>query len=168
MPGSMQLALALPPDARPDLAFRDARALKTPAPGSGVIYDTDGNWYELVDSLFATFTTDATVGNRTVLVRVVDGSNKIVYDVPAPQPQPPGTATDYTASADLGFAYSPGSGFQVIALPPILLLPTWELRLTFQGPGGVDAFSAVYLVSTKIPTGPAPSPQAPIATPVVV
>lgn len=168
MPSSLGISLALPDNARLDRAFRDARALPTPIVGASLDYKASGNWYELVDSMYARFTTDATAGNRIVFARLIDDQGVVIFDVPAAAPQVAGAGVRYLVTADLGSTYNSGQGFQVITIPPLLLLPTWTLRLTWGGVAGNDQMDLGFIVTTKVPTGPKAPPTEASVTPLIV
>lgn len=148
-PGSV-----LPENAVPSGAFEDARPLPTPAVGSAVNYSPDGAYYEVLDSFFAVLSTDATVGNRTPVLRLLDANGSRIYDIPASGTIGPSSSGAIVAGSNFGNAYSPGTGFFVIPTPPITLYPGYTLRMTWQGAGAADAMTIPYLVTVKVPSGP--------------
>lgn len=161
--------LALPPNARPDLAFTASTPVAQPAAGADASYTVQGQYLEVPLCVACTFNTSNQVASRGVLLSVNGAPSTVTLAAwPAAAVQAASLDIDYTFSAGAGSAYGPVAAFSAVSFPAFLLFPTYVLNVSANNIQTNDQFSAIVVTTIKIPTGPAlVSAMPPAATPLL-
>lgn len=168
MPVVPTQSVILPSDADVEAVYQQSTLLPNPLAASAVVYTATGTYYESFVSLFFTFTTDATVGNRIATLRIADPNGATVLRIPAPAAQPASQVFSYTFALSVTTLAPGDTSTQTIEVPPIALLPGWTARGTFFGTGGIgDQVSTAFIVTQRYISGFKPEVVTTTATPLL-
>lgn len=158
MPFTLPPGVAVPSYARPEFAFEQTMTAASLGNTGGVIYTSQGNYYDIVLAVVATLTTDAALGKRVPVLSVAVQAGADVYDVPVVTAANPSEQHHLTWSYSTPTAYATSNGsstlFQVMPIPTVALPPTSTVSIEMNNAGGVDVIAAISITVVHIPTGP--------------
>lgn len=153
MPGLNLNAIALPPNAREDLAWSDTIIVAGVAGTATFTFKVPGEYLFYPTYVLATAVTDANVGARLLLYQVNNSDGVTVLQNPASVTQPASIGYVYQIVLGLATPYAPTVAFPTFPLPSYLLLSNYTLSISLAGNGPADSL-AVRVSGIKIPTGP--------------
>lgn len=176
MPLLSSPGVALPPNARPDLATQEIVVPPNTIASVNPLITVPGEEIHLPVAYSMQLLTTVTVGNRQVYFTVQDSQGRNIFTAPAPIVQPASTFYNYHWVGNVSAAYSSVGGIEYMApLPPIAVMPTYRVGLLFgsiiDGNDQINFFRYTYI---RVPTGPRagspfdPARVAPAPTPLVV
>jgi len=166
---SLPLAFApLPADADPGTAFNDVIRVKSPFVATRLLVTVPGEYFYYPLSLDFGLTTDATVGNREVLLIVFDEQTQEVTRQPVTGSQPNVVGYRYNWNISTGAGYSDGAANFAAPLPPRLMPPGYQIGVQVNGIAAGDTGDLILSV-IKVPRARPVSILPPLAvTPVIV
>lgn len=161
--------LAVPNYGRIDLATPGLVITTSTLTVGAVIAKTDEGSVIIPLSLFAKFTSSATVSSRTCCVAVLNEANQHIELVPAPTQQAASLTGNYTWTAEVGAGYGFTGAVNVAPLPPVVMLPGWSLAFEVFGAQAGDLWTAGASFSyLRIPTGPELPESGQVLAPIVL
>ena len=119
-----------------------------------------GGYLTRLVTVFARLVTDATAANRTVLLEYRDEAARRWHIDGAPVTQPASTTTDWSWSAFRGQPDWTVDDTVMLALSPVLLLPTMDFRVFVDNIQAGDQLSLVAFTQERF-FPPDPSPGLP-------
>lgn len=155
------LSLILPRGA--DLTYSYSQQVAfTQLLGTAYVYFPEAPFYETPLVIFGTLSTDATAGNRTVILETFDEDDQFIYKIPAATTQPPSSIYQYTYAADFSAFSTNTSQTSCAPIPLIPLLPGWHMEVTVSSAGASDVWTVPpYMTVLRVPSGPVTSQAAP-------
>lgn len=159
----------MPSGADSEGAYQESVHVASPPPGTQLVRTTPGETYEQVLSGRFVLATSAAAGSREALIIVEDPNGVTVSQVSAPAAQGPGITLSYTIDGTGRLQYAFPNGGAVIGLPPLLLLPGYQIFVVIGAMDAADQISNVGLLLLRVPTGAPPRIREPlVATPITV
>lgn len=135
----------------------------SPAAAANFQEDIGGSFFTRFLGVFCRVVTDANAADRTVAIEYRDHEDQRLMLAGAPVAQTASTTTDYVFSAWLGQSDWSVISTVLVPLPPLLLLPTWDMRIVVNGVQAGDQISRVRLLWERFYTTDQPGTFVPSA-----
>lgn len=134
-------------------AFSEVLTVAKPAAGAGFTYTSQGNYWELLDSLSFQIVTDANAANRQVALTIKDGSGVALATLPAASVQVASLTYQYTFAHEFA-TFNTVVGLAVTApLPWLFLQPGYTAVVSIGAVQVTDQVSNIRLQSQRFVTG---------------
>lgn len=135
-------------------AFTEVLSVSKPVASAGFTYTSNGNYWELLDSLSFQIVTDANVANRQVTLTIKDGGGVALATIPAASVQAASLTYQYTFAHEFS-TFNTVVGLAVTApLPWIFLQPTYTAVVSIGAVQVTDQVSNIRIQSQRFVTGP--------------
>jgi len=137
-----------------DIAQGWAQGITVPAPAAAVATIgriAPGETWERVQFGRATLTADATVGNRTILIQIVDVTGNVWWEAPASLAVVASTSVEVSFSTGIYPALA-ASGVSVVPIPDTVLQAGFGFQLTATLVGAADAWGPLRLYTQRFPS----------------
>lgn len=135
--------------------WQDVITIPQPAAGGQLIYQTPGEFIERPRGMTFQVTTDATVGNRYVLVRIEDGNGGVYLREGAGVAIPASVVVAVGINAGRSAGESTGGLSLFCRMPDVFMQPGHLMRVTLQGVQAGDQFSIARMLVERFSTDPA-------------
>jgi hypothetical protein len=123
--------------------FREVATLANPAAGADLTIPLEGRYVTRLLALALTLTADATVGDRRVLVRYVDGAGRIYAASGAAVDVPESTAATFYFNVHQPELATVNGNNHLVPLSPLFLPPGHSLTAHIFTAGAADQLSGI-------------------------
>lgn len=137
-----------------DIAQGWAQGITVPAPAAAVATVgriAPGETWERVQFGRVSLTADATVGNRTVMIQIVDVTGNVWWETPATLPVVASTAVEVSFATGIATALA-ASGVSVVAIPDTVLQSGFGVQLSAVMVGPADAWGVLRAYVQRFPS----------------
>lgn len=161
--------LALPDNARPDLAYTFIYVIGTTANPPRHVHTVPGGYLEIPVAGFFRGVTDATVQNRLGELYIQRADTSYVVNPVAASVQAASLIYQYSFAVGSVSAYGPIGTAEIFAVPAIAAMPTDTIGVGLISTVATDYIDSGSLTVIRVPTGPNLSTAAPqlVPTPLI-
>lgn len=142
------------------LAHQELIEGDTPAAGAEYVYRVPGDWDVRPLVVWCQLATDATAGNRQLVLELRDGQGRRYAIFGTDVQLSPSSSQEFAFQAGAPEGMWPVDDVAVVPLQPLYMWPTYQLALRIVGAGAGDQLSGIRLTVEKYTTARARRRQA--------